>query len=151
MRKGTHHSSESNLKNALAHQGKVMSQDARAKMSAAVIGKPKSIETRQRMSESAKHRPESHIAKIVAAISGSLNYGWTGDSASYRAVHKRLVKERGLADHCKHCGTYVDGKRFQWAYTGEGHDSRKLAFSANLDEYIQLCVPCHKRFDRKAD
>jgi hypothetical protein len=74
---------------------------------------------------------------------------WTGDEASYSAVHGRLVRTRGRASSfaCAHCGESAR----QWAYDygdpNERHDQQCGAYSVDLDRYMPLCVPCHTRFD----
>jgi hypothetical protein len=61
-------------------------------------------------------------------------------------MHKRLDKARGKPRLCEHCGT-TEAKRYEWAYTGPGHDSGIGAWSMNLKDYIRLCHKCHKIFD----
>jgi hypothetical protein len=74
---------------------------------------------------------------------------WTGDEASYSAVHLRLRATRGSAKgyECVDCG----GRAKQWSYdhadpAGKVTESG-IPYSANLDHYFARCVPCHKRFD----
>lgn len=76
------------------------------------------------------------------------------DTASYRAVHKRLDADRGPASThpCTHCG---DPAR-DWAYDHNDPDELTaqvrggtLAYSLDQDRYIPLCKLCHQRFDVK--
>lgn len=74
---------------------------------------------------------------------------WTGDAATYAAVHQRLRRERGRArDH--RCGD-CDRPAAQWSYSrtgGPGHrESETGPYSVDLDDYTARCVPCHKKFD----
>lgn len=74
---------------------------------------------------------------------------WTGDAATYTAVHQRLRYRRGrAAEHrCVDCG----GTAAQWSYErtdGPGHrESPTGPYSVDLDDYSPRCIPCHKRFD----
>lgn len=76
-------------------------------------------------------------------------HNWTGEAATYRAVHKRLATRRGKADRfiCVDCG----GQAHQWSYQGGDPDERQssagLAYTPNLDAYAPRCVSCHKRRD----
>ncbi len=72
---------------------------------------------------------------------------WTGDDASYRAVHNRLRTERGRAAGylCK-CGRNAR----QWAYLGGAPDERRSKegpYTPDLGFYEAMCIPCHKRMD----
>lgn len=73
---------------------------------------------------------------------------WTGDDASYAAVHTRLRKSRGPATRysCVDC----DGVAKQWSYDHcdpNGKNSELGSYSTNLDHYFPRCVSCHKRHD----
>lgn len=74
---------------------------------------------------------------------------WTGDGATYDAVHQRLRAQRGPArtHACADCG----GTARQWSYQrtgGPGHrESETGPYSVDLDDYAARCVPCHKKFD----
>ncbi len=72
-----------------------------------------------------------------AGKTGEQNSAWTGDNASYTAIHLRLRKERGPAKECIFgCGH----SRYQWAHNFDGE-------SADLEEYVAMCTICHARFD----
>jgi len=62
---------------------------------------------------------------------------WKGDQVGYSALHRwiRSHKEKtGVCQWCKHKGTTqfanLDGK-----------------YSRDVNDYIELCIPCHKYFD----
>jgi hypothetical protein len=42
-----------------------------------------------------------HSAKWRAAVIGEANNKWKGDNAGYVALHTRLARRRGKADHCE--------------------------------------------------
>lgn len=83
------------------------------------------------------------IAARVAAKRdqrGERNHAWKGDDALYQAMHLRVESERGKPSECAACGTTI-AKRFEWAnLTGHYDDTH---------DYVRLCVPCHRRFDRR--
>lgn len=87
-------------------------------------------------------------------LAGEKHYKWTGNDASYEAIHLRIYKAKGKASsyRCQHC---ENGAR-HWAYdhqdknqrygTNKGHT---LVYSLSLDHYIPLCGSCHKVLDQK--
>lgn len=124
------------------------SEEFKQNLSDIWTGVPKPDATRAKMAAYSLNRTPAHLAALAAANKkGTAHPNWTGDDATYRAVHKRLVKARGKADHCAHCHT-DDGRKFYWAYTGPGHDEGGLHYSTNFDDYIPLCMSCHKIFDK---
>lgn len=86
---------------------------------------------------------------------GESNGRWTGERASYFAVHLRLKHFRGSADcyDCVGCGA---GAR-QWAYDQRDAEARieldapsgaeSLVYSVKLSHYIPLCLRCHLDLD----
>lgn len=77
---------------------------------------------------------------------------WTGEGATYDAVHQRLRSQRGrAAEHtCSHCAAQA----LQWAYDNNDPDERTdtksgLRYSIDLDHYIPLCASCHRLFDNE--
>jgi hypothetical protein len=80
---------------------------------------------------------------------GERNTNWTGDGATYLAMHQRLRKHRGPARTraCFACGAPAR----QWSYDHCDPDERVsddgLPYSVNLDRYQPRCVPCHKAYD----
>jgi len=79
---------------------------------------------------------------------GPDHYGWTGDDATYRGMHRRVYKARGAASEhsCCECG----GTAAQWAYDHRDPNQRVSecgAYSLSIERYQPMCVQCHKRFD----
>lgn len=66
------------------------------------------------------------------------------------------MRNRGLCQtpasshQCTHC----DQRAKHWAYDhtdpAERTDPKMGPYSTDLDRYLPLCVPCHKRFDLAA-
>lgn len=81
---------------------------------------------------------------------GSLNSSWKGDGVSYNGMHYRLSKQtRPTA--CEQCETTTG--RFEWALR-QGVPAERLrkspegyAYSLRVDDYANLCKPCHNRQD----
>lgn len=74
-----------------------------------------------------------------SARSGKDNNLWRGDDVGYHGVHKWVYRIKGKAVHCEHCGI-KNAKRYEWANID--HKYRRVA-----DDYISLCVPCHRKHD----
>lgn len=74
---------------------------------------------------------------------------WTGERASYTAVHQRLARVRGRASthRCVDCSKAAS----QWSYghaRGPGHRECEAGpYSVDLADYDPRCVSCHKKFD----
>lgn len=76
------------------------------------------------------------------------NWSWTGDDATYSAVHQRVRLRYGSPrlQTCVDCG----GRAAQWSYSHEDPNERqsdKGPYSLNIDNYDPRCVSCHKKFD----
>lgn len=79
---------------------------------------------------------------------GEANNFWTGNNASYVAVHQRLRSSRGSASTyaCIDCG----GRAWQWSYDHADPDERESpvgTYSVKSEHYVPRCTPCHKKFD----
>ncbi len=76
---------------------------------------------------------------------------WTGDAATYAAIHLRLRKTRGRAadQSCVTCGKEARHWSYDHADPAEIRDGRGIPYSLNLSHYQPMCQPCHRRFDVK--
>lgn len=74
---------------------------------------------------------------------------WTGDNATYNAVHLRLRIARGPAANlpCAHCGGTADHWAYDHAEPNERRDEKGRPYSTDLARYLPLCKTCHRRFD----
>ncbi len=94
----------------------------------------------KRTKENLKNLSLSHIGKN----SGKQNGMWKVVKVSYRNLHRWIERQLGKADHCEHCGLteIPKGKKryFQWA-------NKSKKYLRNLNDWIKLCVKCHKHFD----
>ena len=72
---------------------------------------------------------------------GDKNHNWKGDKVGYRCLHLWVQRKLGKASQCEHCGKQkTTPKSINWA-----NISRK--YLRNLNDWIQLCVSCHKKYD----
>ena len=95
-------------------------------------------------------------AAAMRARRGTAASNWTGDDASYAAVHLRLARECGRARHqiCADCPDWAA----EWSYVGGAPDEKAEAtgrdagkpYSTDLNFYDPRCVPCHRRHDMAA-
>lgn len=74
---------------------------------------------------------------------------WTGDDATYAAVHIRLRLERGpaKAQTCVTCGAPAQHWAFDHDTADVMYDPRGLPYTTDLDRYQPMCQPCHRRMD----
>lgn len=64
----------------------------------------------------------------------------------HQALHGKLKKKFGKADRCEmpDCKS-VNPKYFNWALR-KGH-----AYSSNKEDYIKMCISCHRKYDFNED
>ena len=72
---------------------------------------------------------------------GKNHPAWLGAHASYRAIHYWVIRHKGKPTKCSKCGV-VDSRprHIQWANV----DGK---YVRSLDDFIALCVSCHKFYD----
>lgn len=58
----------------------------------------------------------------------------------YYRIHLWVRKKYGKANHCEHCKTN-NHKRFEWAL------KKGFRYSRSINNYIPLCVNCHRKYD----
>lgn len=72
--------------------------------------------------------------------------------STIRAVHKALARERGPA--VEWCCATCSLPAAEWAFVGverpDQHHPRLGHFSTDLDDYLPLCVRCHRERDAQA-
>lgn len=94
------------------------------------LGKKRSEETRKKLSE-------AFIGKRI----GEKSPVWKGNKVGYHALHGWVKRWKGEPNLCEKCGT-TTSRMYHWANID--HQYRRV-----LDDYIRLCVPCHKVYDRE--
>lgn len=72
---------------------------------------------------------------------GKDHYKWTGDKASYGAIHLWLRKTYGKADRCENPKCPKKSKIFEYALIkGKKHERKRK-------NYKKLCRSCHDIYD----
>jgi len=71
---------------------------------------------------------------------GEKAYNWKGDNISYYALHSWVRNRLGKPFMCEQCGKNDKNVRYEWSnIDGE--------YTRNLNDYIMLCVSCHRKRD----
>lgn len=84
----------------------------------------------------------AQIGKKRPQTTNEKNGEWKGGSANYVSIHTWVSRHKGKPETCEHCGkTGLVGCRIQWANID--HKYYRV-----LDDYIRLCVPCHRAYDK---
>ena len=77
----------------------------------------------------------------TARPSGEEHHMWKGSDVKYSGLHRWVLRNKVKTNICQDCGVKCEGKRFtEWAnVSGE--------YRRDLDDYVELCPPCHRVFD----
>lgn len=68
---------------------------------------------------------------------------WKGNKVGYHGVHTWIKKWKGQPETCEGCGkTGLKGRQINWA--NKDHIYKRI-----LDDYIRLCIKCHRKYDRE--
>ncbi len=147
-RKGTKLSEETKRKLSIINKGKKLSNETKKKIIKALTGRPVSQETRKKISEANKGQYVSKETrkKISESLKGKLvgknHPQWKGKNATYTSIHCWVIQKKGTPAFCNHCGKKGGRSRlYNWA--NKDHKYRRV-----LDDYIRLCVSCHKKYDK---
>jgi len=147
---GTHCSAKTKRKMSLAKLGKKFTEEHKNKISMALIGRHLSPKTEFKQNH--KHSRKT-LRKISISLMGrkawnkdkihlpnELNPMWKGDKVGYNAIHTWVRRKKGSPKKCATCRK-TKGK-IHWANINH-------KYHRNLDDYISLCVSCHKKYDLK--
>lgn len=98
-----------------------------------------------------RHGSPAIVHPLAQPRHGAENRAWTGDAATYNAVHYRLRNLRGSAAEleCVDCGEQAR----HWSYDHldpAEQQSEYGPYSVDLEHYQPRCVPCHRRTDSEA-
>lgn len=98
------------------------------------------------LSRCKNHRILSVTARInlSKAQSEEKNSCWKGDKVGYVGLHRWVRRHLGTPKKCENCGKddFTSNRQIHWA-----NKSRK--YFRKLDDWIRLCVFCHKAYDSK--
>lgn len=100
-----------------------------------------------------KKLSEQHKNKIkISSLKGENNHSWKGNNAGYVSLHDWIKKYFGKANKCDNRNNKIlsfecskKSNNFQWALKKGNKYSRKI------EDYFQLCVSCHSKYDRKRE
>lgn len=107
-----------------AMRGKRLSSEARAKMSAVRKGRTVSAETRAKLSAATPKGPD--------------HPGWKGEQVAYPTIHSWVKRHKTKRGVCSRCAAR---RLTQWANVSGRYER-------DLDDFVEMCVPCHSRYDR---
>ena len=88
-----------------------------------------------------KKLSKQHIENLSKSHKGQKPSLWKGENANNSAIHQWVRRHRGKPQSCEHCGA-VD-RMLNWANID--HKYRR-----ELNEYISLCIPCHRAYDYRS-
>jgi len=90
-----------------------------------------------------KHNQESKdkIGELLKGKFGEQSRRWKGEKATYFAKHMWILKHYGKASFCENDSSHTSWK-FQWANISK-------QYHRNINDYKQLCISCHRLFDRR--
>lgn len=66
---------------------------------------------------------------------------WKGDSVGYFGIHDWLYSEYGNASRCENKNCSGDCKTFEWA------KRKGVRYMRRRENFIQMCVICHRSYD----
>ncbi len=99
-------------------------------------------------------RTHGDPAHVSAPPSGAEHPSWSGEAATYDAMHGRVRAAKGSASNyeCVRC----TARARHWAYDHSDPNERRelvrggprpVPYSLDVERYQPMCVPCHKRMD----
>ena len=88
-----------------------------------------------------------HRATLVkAARRGPDNHQWKGDDVSNKGLHAWVKRHKERTGVCEHCGKkpkpIYQGTTFGTEFANVSGQYRR-----DVNDYIELCKPCHDKFD----
>lgn len=100
-------------------------------------GRRLSDEFKKKLSESHKGKPAYWNKEERSAC-------WKGDDVGYSGVHYWVRKYKGEPTRCSKCDIRGNllGRRWSIEWANKDHK-----YQRNLQDYIPLCIPCHKQYD----
>lgn len=130
--------------------GKIMTEEVRKKIGLAHIGNkynwkgglPKCIDCNKKVSVRTAKRCFSCYKKWVCMRLGEKHHHWKGNDIGYRTLHQWVESRLGKPDTCEFCEKNgLKGKQIHWA-------NKSGEYRRNLEDWLRLCVKCHKAYDR---
>ena len=72
---------------------------------------------------------------------GEKSTSWKVCEATYSSIHDWVRYWKGNPDQCEKCGTN-EKRKYKYHWANIDHKYRRV-----LDDYIPMCVSCHKIYD----
>jgi hypothetical protein len=111
-------------------KGKNHTQETKKRISKSKSGVKCKEETKEKMRKA--HRRRKHLYKC-----------WKGNDVTYNTLHWWIRNNYGSATKCENPECKRRGKRYEWALI------KGKKYKKNINNYIQLCSDCHRKYDRK--
>ena len=73
---------------------------------------------------------------------GEKNINWKGDKVGYGGLHAWVRLHKIKPNKCTKCGKIGNSYQIHWSNIDH-------KYKRNLNDYVALCVPCHKKYDLK--
>jgi hypothetical protein len=108
------------------------------------LGKRLSNEHRQKISDSHKIIGMGPPAEYRARA--EKHPCWTGDDVTYNALHKWVRKYRGKSKICADCGKKGEFKNGKWTIQWANLSKK---YKRDLEDFVGLCIFCHRKYDKK--
>jgi hypothetical protein len=89
-----------------------------------------------------KQSQEEINKRKALMLVGEKSAVWKGDNAGYGALHDWVIRWKGQPLICEKCGI-KNLKQRQNNWANIDHTYRRV-----LNDYIRLCVPCHRKYDK---
>jgi len=107
-----------------------------------MYGKKHTENSIMKMKKSLKGRTPWNKGKKTPKLSGKNNGRWKDAGVSLVALHEFVKRKKGKAKTCIVCGKKQtkNGRGVQWANLDH-------TYKRNLEDYVELCVSCHRRWD----
>lgn len=79
------------------------------------------------------------------AYTGKNHFMWKGNKAGYLSIHRWVIRKLGQPDTCNFCNeSKLFGRKIHWA-------NKSGKYKRDLDDWLRLCIPCHKNYDKQFD
>lgn len=89
----------------------------------------------------------TRVERDKRKLHGEKNPSWKGMRASILAIHEWFGKNYGKPKKCQNCGAI--GRMLNGRWSVEWAIKRDTNYSRDVNDYLQLCKPCHTVYDLK--
>jgi hypothetical protein len=99
-------------------------------------------------------RTEEHRAALAERnrqmrFEGERHWHWRGDDVSYDVLHLWVRYNKEKTGVCSHCGIKPKPRgRSKWGTEWANVSGEYLR---HLDDFIELCKPCHAKYDGREE